>query len=109
MTLHEIDISTRDWRDIRPQLDQHSYYIIKYMNNNMIMLSCSLILPEAWTIGNDTVDLDLPHAWRFSQGSYYRSFESTARTYMMDNDIISITKIHDHDVMKQKAKWYLIR
>jgi hypothetical protein len=108
MTLYEIDITTRDWKDIRPQLDQHSYYIIKYMNNNMIVLFCSLILPAAWTIGNDIIDLDLPHAWRFSQGLYYKSFSPTTKAYMIDDNIISITKIHDRDVMKQKAKWYLM-
>lgn len=110
MKLKKIDISTRNWRDIRSQLNNYSYYIIKEYNHaKEITMYCSKIRPAGHVINKeDMFDENDPHNWECSVGTYSVNFASKPRKdYKIDDYFIEIYEIDDDDFIKQEVKKYL--
>lgn len=102
MKLKEIDISSRDWRKIQPQLNEYSYYIIKERHHSgSIVLHCSRISKAVWAKHQN---VDKPHAWEYSLGTHSRSFEKTGSSYYLDEEILEIYEINDPEIMRERAK-----
>lgn len=109
MKLKRIDISTRNWKDIRSQLNNYSYYIIKEYNNiKEVVIHCSKIRPAGHVLDEKGYDMNDAHNWEYSVGTYSINFASKPRKdYKIDDYFIEIYEIEDDDLIKQEVKKYL--
>lgn len=110
MKLIEIKLGNGDWRNIRPQLDEESYYLIKvvdkHFNHGRISYYCSRIEKAGWLhYQHESPDtLDRPHSWEYGAGSHSSSFESSSTTYFISEEIVGIWRIDDPDYYVTIAK-----
>ena len=96
---NKIDLGNGDWRNIFPQLNLYSFYLIKYKDTWI----SSRIIPGGWKWNSDC-DMTLPHSWELSAGSYRMSFENTGSDYIIRGDISEIWEIEDPDLLVKEAK-----
>jgi hypothetical protein len=115
MKLKKIIIpKNRDWRKILPQLNQTSYYLIKYVDKRWYRWFCSTIEPAGWIDAHcDTEEekkraLLKPHSWEFSWGSHEDAFEDTSNGFAMKKDIKEIYEIVDPELNARIAKGLLL-
>lgn len=108
MKLRKINIpEDRDWREILPQLNRHSYYLIKYVDKRWYRWIASRIKPAGWVRRDHQEQenvLEKPHSWQYSLGSHEVPFESSSLRYSMDECIKEIYEIVDPELNKREAK-----
>jgi hypothetical protein len=111
MKLKKIRIpKNRDWREILPQLNQTSYYLINQVDKKSYRWICSKIKPAGWVESHNPSATERlqPHSWEFYTGAYDDAFENTSNGFAMKKDIKEIYEIVDPELNARIAKGLLI-